>query len=326
MTTCTASWTNHLNVPPPPAAPPPPPPAAPPPPPSYTPPVVPPPAPSYVPPPPRKKMNWLWWLLGCGCLLIILVIAGAIWGGSKLWKQTVAPELQKQQLPRPPAPTTDDVAQPTTIDEPVKVPSAPAVTAKPGKQAALKAALKAAQGNRWVAKVNYASSDWQRAKVWIGPPASEFTTEVVLQWNPKQNAYIIEDTEGIEAEQPAKPQAKQPQTPAPKTSPRKPTVASTSQTATSAGAQANEAPVNRQPVNPPATSGPKPSRARAMAKCLAQAPGSGWVAKASNDSGDWTQCTVMIGPPASEFVTQFTLEWIPDKHNYAIRGRQSIGN
>jgi len=75
-----------------------------------------------------------------------------------------------------------------------------------------------------------------------------------------------------------------------------------------------------------ATSGPRPSRKRATAKCLAQAPEAGWVAKATDNSGDWTRCTVMIGPPASEFVTEYSLEWIPGKHNYAIRSRQSIGN
>jgi hypothetical protein len=273
-------------------------------------------------------MNWLWWLLGCGCLLIILVIAGAIWGGSKLWNQIIAPELHLQQLPHPPPPppTTDGVVQPTTIDETVKVPSTPAVSAKPGKQTAVKAALKAAPAGKWVAKVNYASADWQRVKVWIGPPNSEFAEAVLLQWDAKKNVYRVEKTEAIEEDEPA---AKEPQKPvaAPVKKPTpKPNTASQVQSTSSGNGSRVQPPTNQLPANKPLASGPKPSRARAMAKCLAQAPESGWVAKASNDSGDWTRCSVMIGPPSSEFVTQFTLEWIPDRHNYAIRARQSIGN
>lgn len=295
-----------------------------------TPPVAPPPSPGYGAPPPRKKMNWLWWLLGCGCLLAILIIAGAVYGGAKLWKKTVLPELQKQQIPTPTPPATEALKT-MTIDEPAKVPSTPAVSQKPGKQAALKAALKATKRGNWVAKVNYASADWQRVKVWVGPPASEFLTSILLQWDSQKNAYRIEKIEDISpdlpvVEKPKRTETIPPKKPAPKPVANQERTVSSSSSSSSSSHMAPPA-TNRPTENTtPATSGPRPSRTRAIAKCLAQAPESGWVAKATNNSGDWTECTVTIGPSAAESVTQFRLEWIPDKHNYAIRSRQSVGN
>lgn len=273
-------------------------------------------------------MTWLWWLLGCGCLLAILIIVGAIYGGTKLWQKTVLPELQKQQIPAPPEPTTQGL-QTTTVDEPKKLPGTPAVSQKPGKQAALKAALKAAKGSKWVAKVNYASADWQRVKVWVGPPASEFLASILLQWDSQKNAYRIEKIEDISPDAPVVEKPKQTET-APAKKPAPKPVANQERTvssSSSSGSQVTPSATNRLPANTtPATTGPRPSRTRAVAKCLAQAPESGWVAKATNNSGDWTECTVTIGPSAGESVTQFRLEWIPDKHNYAIRSRQSVGN
>lgn len=297
--------------------PPPPPPAAPPPPPAAMPPAGPPPV-AYGAPPPRKKGVSPWWfVLGCGCLLIVLLIAVGIYGGAKLWKGLIQPELQKNLPYTPPVPSTQTFESPQTVAEP-SPPQSPAVSAKPGKEAAMKAAL----GSKpdWVAKVKYASADWQRVQVWVGPPASEFIAAVVLQWNSQNGSYDIERTDDI-------PQFDAPASLAPAAKPRpvaKPVVAKKP-------VPAKKPAVSRPPTSTSSSqvtssSGPQPSRKRAMAKCLAQAPGSGWVARASDNSGDWTECTVMIGPPNSEFVEQFHLRWVPSRHNYAITGRSSIGN
>lgn len=280
------------------------------------------PPPVYGMPPPKKKSSVLWWILGCGCLLAILALGVLIYGGAHLFNKAILPELQKQQHPTPPIPGTVV----TEVFETKKtIPTGAA--AKPGEAAAKKAAL--AGHSSWVAKVKYFSPDWQRAKVWIGPPASEFVTAVVLRWDPKKNVYIVENMEGIPqddapmSQQPelSKPLAAKPgaQKPEPVQAAVRPPVATTSAVNPPTTASASSS------ASAPTATGPRPSRRRAIAKCVAQAPEGGWVGKVISSNAEATECTVLIGPANSEFVQEFTLEWIPAKHNYAIRGRRTVG-
>jgi len=63
-------------------------------------------------------------------------------------------------------------------------------TTGPGKHLATKMALANSPG--WVAKVVRHAADWSTAVVWIGPPQSEWVSEVRLIWNSKLGAYELE--------------------------------------------------------------------------------------------------------------------------------------
>jgi hypothetical protein len=81
-------------------------------------------------------------------------------------------------------------------DAPIERPKK--ATPKPGESAAKAAAL--AKHPSWVAKIVYRSPDWQRVKAWIGPPQSEFVSELILQWNGSRNRYDIEKAYAIPQE------------------------------------------------------------------------------------------------------------------------------
>lgn len=175
-------WLVMSTLPPPPAAPPPMPPgggAVPPPPPAHT-----EPPPVQATPPPKKKWSWLWWLLGCGCLLAILVLTGSL-GLLHLFQGTIQRELHIQRPPMPPVPgtaVTRPYEQKTTVT--------PAAKAEPGERAAMQAALVGHNG--WIGKVTYKTLDWRQVKVLIGPPGSEPITSVMLKWEAKEGAYRVE--------------------------------------------------------------------------------------------------------------------------------------
>ncbi|HCU35558.1 MAG TPA: hypothetical protein DGT21_08900, partial [Armatimonadetes bacterium] len=63
-------------------------------------------------------------------------------------------------------------------------------TTGPGKHLATKAALANSPG--WVSKVVRHAADWSTAVVWIGPPQSEWVSEVRLRWNSKLGLYELE--------------------------------------------------------------------------------------------------------------------------------------
>ena len=63
-------------------------------------------------------------------------------------------------------------------------------TTGPGKHLATKTALANSPG--WVAKVVRHAADWSTAVVWIGPPQSEWVSEVRLRWNSKLDTYELE--------------------------------------------------------------------------------------------------------------------------------------
>jgi len=67
---------------------------------------------------------------------------------------------------------------------------------RPGEQVALEAALMDTPD--WVAKVVTHSSDWKQVTIWVGPPASEWATEITLQWNDGLDCYEVVSQEAIE--------------------------------------------------------------------------------------------------------------------------------
>ena len=81
-------------------------------------------------------------------------------------------------------------------DAPIERPKK--ATPKPGEAAAKREAL--AKHPSWVAKIMYRSPDWTRVKVWIGPPASEFVSELVLQWNSSRGRYDVQRARAIPEE------------------------------------------------------------------------------------------------------------------------------
>lgn len=140
-----------------------------PPPPPAQPPAVPPPADYGAAPPPRKKgFPWLWVILGCGCLLTILVVGGVI-GGLAYFGTRVEEQVKEYEHETPvPVPSeSTEVAPPA---------------AAPSEALAHKAAL-ARFDEGWVAKTIIHSEDWTKATVAVGPPASEWVGEMDLVWN-----------------------------------------------------------------------------------------------------------------------------------------------
>jgi hypothetical protein len=197
MASITAPWTTWGVQPP--AAPPPPPPPAP--------------APvPYAAPPPQKRGGppWPWILLGCGCLLVILVLVGVIWGGTYYYRTKVAPQITKveQEFKQPSGETTTSGNEGSATaggestgegEQPEPTTGTPgpssAATPQPSREAALKAALEG--HSDWVGKIVYVSDDLQRVKVWIGPPQSEFTAEVVMEWNASLNRYLLKEAHPV---------------------------------------------------------------------------------------------------------------------------------
>ncbi|MFP3903556.1 MAG: hypothetical protein ACLFWB_04850 [Armatimonadota bacterium] len=59
----------------------------------------------------------------------------------------------------------------------------------PGPEVAKEAALM--DTPNWVAKIVSHSSDYQKVVVWIGPPQSEWVSEITLQWDDSIDAYTV---------------------------------------------------------------------------------------------------------------------------------------
>lgn len=322
--------TEQTGPPVPPPQPPPPPPAPPAVPP-VVPPATPPPAPAHAtrppvaPPTPRRSTRWPW-ILGCGCLGLLLVLAASAFFGYRYWQHNIQPRILTEIQATEQSPTAPTEPANTTRTAPPATPTAPAVTEKPSKEKAVRAALAETTEKDWVAKVVYASGDWQRVKVWVGPPRSEFTTAITLQWDPQDNVYNVVRVETLPS--PGEPKANTPPTP-PKTVTKatapptttvkrppgapKPPVKTTGTTEISgaSGTRSNE--------------GPVPSARRAIAKVLAKAPEKGWVAKVVRRNADWTEATIMIGPPQSEFVAEVDVRWDWSVRRYNIVGTRPLG-
>jgi hypothetical protein len=167
----------------------------------------------YAAPPPQRKggLTWLWVLLGCGCLLLIIALVGAIWGGSWLYQKQKAEieKFQKEFEQKTDQPTTPDGApktdERTSDDEPAtdegkteggssESDESPGSSgAQPGETAAkVKALAQCDEG--WVAKVMSHSDDWTKVTVAVGPPASEWVGEMDLKWTGEE--YVITESRG----------------------------------------------------------------------------------------------------------------------------------
>lgn len=184
----------------------------PPPPPSTMPPFVPPSSPGMAgaPPPGKRRFPWLWLLFGCGCLIVLLVLVGAIVGVGYFAFKEAPPRLQslEKEIPFPPGPKTDTKPAPSSQTSPhvetrpqVPASASPKTSApapkkttlpssagpRPSRNAALRAALRFCEKG-WVAKIVRHNADWTKVTVAVGPPASEWVGEIDLQW--RGNGYV----------------------------------------------------------------------------------------------------------------------------------------
>lgn len=66
---------------------------------------------------------------------------------------------------------------------------------QPGEEVALEAALTEAPD--WVATVVDHSADWKSVTVWVGPPNSEWSAQLKLQWNDEGDYYDMVSAEEI---------------------------------------------------------------------------------------------------------------------------------
>ena len=78
--------------------------------------------------------------------------------------------------------------------------------------------------------------------------------------------------------------------------------------------------VERKGAIPKQAEGPSPSRSRAIA--AAKGGHGGWVAKVVSHTGDWTRARIWLGPPASEFYLERTVQWTG--HGYSIVSERGI--
>jgi len=135
-------------------------------------------------------------LLGCGCLLIIL-IAGAVAGGFFYFShrtegpQPVLQEETTKPIPEERATTsesaTDEEKSGGESESEAKADDSGAEEATPAaeqpsrEKAVAKALSRCDKG--WVTKVMKHSDDWTTATIAVGPPASEWVAEFDLKWN-----------------------------------------------------------------------------------------------------------------------------------------------
>ncbi len=123
---------------------------------------------------------------GCGCLLVVLLAFGIIGGvGWSIFNDeedtSPGPDNVIDEAPVNPAPSPME-QQPTADREGEHV---------PGPQAAIGWA-----NNRqpeWEATIDEHSEDWRWVRLLMGPPASEWTTWVELQWNTPAGRYSLLD-------------------------------------------------------------------------------------------------------------------------------------
>ena len=66
----------------------------------------------------------------------------------------------------------------------------------PSKLRALECAMLGYDTN-WVCTVEARTQDWSRARVWVGPPESEYTEVVRVVWQPQQQEYEVTETQPL---------------------------------------------------------------------------------------------------------------------------------
>jgi hypothetical protein len=127
-----------------------------------------------------------WWplclvagVIGCGCLLIVLLALGVIGGVS--WSILSAPRAPEE----PPDMMMDEPPGDSEF--------APddATAGRPGRVAAMAWAHN--RRSDWGAAVDDYSEDWTWVRLVMGPPASDWTTWVELQWDASAGRYTLID-------------------------------------------------------------------------------------------------------------------------------------
>lgn len=208
-------------------------------------------------------------LVGCGCLLIVLLALGIIGGiGWSIFEHerdaspptdVVPPsEVQIEE----PAESTGGELNPAPMPSERQPTEDPGDVGRPGPGAAI-----AWANNRrsdWEATVNDYSEDWQWVRLVMGPPGSGGTTWVEIEWNTPAGRYGLIDEGPIAAEEP------------------------------------DDGAVPRIFM---------PSEEVAKEAALGYVEQPDWVARVDSHSDDWRRATVSVGPPASEWVWVVTLQW-----------------
>lgn len=161
--------------------------------------------------------------------------------------------------------------------------------ATPSESAAVKAALQGRTG--WTAEAIDHADDWTTAtlRVWRDQEGLGYTEVIKLKWNGDSANYEVE---------------------------------SSRQDPIAEGGEETTKPDPTAKTKPQSGAGTGGSEAQARAVGLAQAPEKNWVVKVSRHSADWKTATVIIGPPASEFVAEYDLKW-DGKHYQVIKQRDT---
>lgn len=165
-------------------------------------------------PPEPEGSTRSWWplclivgLLGCGCLIVLLIVFGVVggigWGIFNYTEPTPeGMETAPQPMPQEPPPARTPTPPPP-VDTPQPLPEdggteEGAEIYQPGEEVAKEAALGHVEQPDWVARVDSHSEDWRRATVSVGPPASEWVYVVTLQWNEQDGSYDQVSIENVD--------------------------------------------------------------------------------------------------------------------------------
>ena len=154
----------------------------------------------------------MWILLGCGCLLVIIVI-GAVLGGAAYLTARVKEEVKGIELPKPQESATSEAKEESSGDDSAATKaedgddtsgtkpddSSTSGGEGPSEKAAI-AQMRALCEKDWVIKVVSHSDDWKTVVLMAGPPQSEFIGEVEFQW--QDNEYKVVREKSYESPSP----------------------------------------------------------------------------------------------------------------------------
>lgn len=240
-------------------------------------------------------------LIGCGCLVVLAVLGGIGFIGFRMYQEQLGEselgqnwrELLEQiegvdleEAPSEDMPENDGTGDGEGINDEAYNPADFAEPAVQAAQPTKERAFEIALRNNpgWLARTDFASPDMQRLKVLVGPREGQWVMATVLQWDPAISDFNVERSDPVE--------------------PPKPAATRTASTQQASGAQ--------------------PSRNRAVAAALSQAPERGWVARVSSNSSDWRTAKILIGPPHSEFAGEISVRWDAGSGQYRITGIRPI--
>ena len=162
-----------------------------------------------------------------------------------------------------------------------------ATTPAPGEDAALAFARSRKPG--WAAKLTYTNSDWTSVTVAIGPTDGDWRTWLQLAWDASTGGYRLVDEGPIAEEIPDE--------------------------------------VGHPPISeggPPASDTSRPGEEAAKRAALEFAEVPDWVAKVTEHSSDYATATVLVGPPASEWVWKVGIEWDQSLGSYVLQHMSEV--